>query len=155
MPIEVKVAGVWQADAAPEVKVSGVWNTCSEVNVKVAGVWETAYSGLSVSIDVNGRTNWRENLNCFGGAAFYTSGVNYEITASASYSSVGNWLDSGTASDVWIQWVRTGGTLSAWNSINPGTGRVMWLETQAPGPPSRHSYRFARDWKYLEEHLQG
>ncbi len=37
---------------------------------------------------------------------------------------------------------------------NPGTERVMWLETQAPGPPSRHSYRFARDWSYLEDRLE-
>ena len=29
---------------------------------------------------------------------------------------------------------------------NPGPGRVRWLETQAPQPPARHSYRFARDW---------
>jgi len=36
---------------------------------------------------------------------------------------------------------------------NPGDQRVRWLETQAPGPPSRHSYRFARDWKYLAERL--
>jgi quercetin dioxygenase-like cupin family protein len=28
---------------------------------------------------------------------------------------------------------------------------VRWLETQAPQPPARHSYRFARDWDYLEE----
>lgn len=33
---------------------------------------------------------------------------------------------------------------------NIGTGRVRWLETQAPQPPPRHSYRFARDWTYLE-----
>ncbi|MGZ8566646.1 MAG: cupin domain-containing protein [Actinomycetota bacterium] len=33
---------------------------------------------------------------------------------------------------------------------NAGDGRVRWLETQAPQPPPRHSYRFARDWKYLE-----
>lgn len=26
---------------------------------------------------------------------------------------------------------------------------VRWLETQAPQPPGRHSYRFARDWDYL------
>jgi quercetin dioxygenase-like cupin family protein len=26
---------------------------------------------------------------------------------------------------------------------------VRWLETQAPQPPSRHSYRFTRDWDYL------
>jgi quercetin dioxygenase-like cupin family protein len=32
---------------------------------------------------------------------------------------------------------------------NPGSGVVRWLETQAPQPPSRHSYRFARDWEYL------
>ncbi|MFG2005521.1 cupin domain-containing protein [Spirillospora sp. NPDC048911] len=30
---------------------------------------------------------------------------------------------------------------------NAGPGRVRWLETQAPQPPSRHSYRFARDWE--------
>jgi quercetin dioxygenase-like cupin family protein len=32
---------------------------------------------------------------------------------------------------------------------NPGPGKVRWLETQAPQPPSRYSYRFARDWEYL------
>jgi quercetin dioxygenase-like cupin family protein len=26
---------------------------------------------------------------------------------------------------------------------------VLWLETSAPGPPDRHSYRFERDWEYL------
>ena len=36
---------------------------------------------------------------------------------------------------------------------NLGVGRVRWLETQAPQPPSRHSYRFARDWHYLETAL--
>ena len=32
---------------------------------------------------------------------------------------------------------------------NVGDGPVRWLETQAPQPPPRHSYRFARDWDYL------
>lgn len=32
-------------------------------------------------------------------------------------------------------------------------GRVRWLETSAPGPPARHSYRFERDWAYLAERL--
>jgi quercetin dioxygenase-like cupin family protein len=36
---------------------------------------------------------------------------------------------------------------------NIGEGTVRWLETQAPQPPSRHSYRFARDWTYLENAL--
>lgn len=33
---------------------------------------------------------------------------------------------------------------------NPTDGKVRWLETQAPQPPARHSYRFARDWAYLD-----
>lgn len=36
---------------------------------------------------------------------------------------------------------------------NLGSGQVRWLETQAPQPPPRHSYRFARDWSYLENAL--
>jgi quercetin dioxygenase-like cupin family protein len=36
---------------------------------------------------------------------------------------------------------------------NIGDGTVRWLETQAPQPPPRHSYRFARDWTYLENAL--
>ena len=36
---------------------------------------------------------------------------------------------------------------------NVGQGVVRWLETQAPQPPGRHSYRFARDWTYLAERL--
>lgn len=30
---------------------------------------------------------------------------------------------------------------------------VRWLETSAPGPPPRHSYRHERDWSYLGERL--
>jgi quercetin dioxygenase-like cupin family protein len=36
---------------------------------------------------------------------------------------------------------------------NIGDGIVRWLETQAPQPPARHSYRFSRDWIYLENAL--
>ena len=36
---------------------------------------------------------------------------------------------------------------------NPADVPVRWLETQAPQPPGRHSYRFARDWKYLSDLL--
>ncbi|HET7279847.1 MAG TPA: cupin domain-containing protein [Dermatophilaceae bacterium] len=36
---------------------------------------------------------------------------------------------------------------------NVGNGPVRWLETQAPQPPGRHSYRFARDWDYLKQQL--
>jgi quercetin dioxygenase-like cupin family protein len=36
---------------------------------------------------------------------------------------------------------------------NLGDGPLRWLETQAPQPPARHSYRFARDWDYLRGRL--
>jgi quercetin dioxygenase-like cupin family protein len=36
---------------------------------------------------------------------------------------------------------------------NPADRPVRWLETQAPQPPSRHSYRFTRDWEHLRAAL--
>ena len=38
---------------------------------------------------------------------------------------------------------------------NVGEGIVRWLETQAPQPPPRYSFRFARDWAYLQDELAG
>ncbi len=34
---------------------------------------------------------------------------------------------------------------------NLGGGPLRWLETQSPQPPSRHAYRFTRDWDYLQK----
>jgi quercetin dioxygenase-like cupin family protein len=34
---------------------------------------------------------------------------------------------------------------------NTGGGRVRWIETQAPQPPERHSYRWVDHWKRFEE----
>jgi mannose-6-phosphate isomerase-like protein (cupin superfamily) len=34
--------------------------------------------------------------------------------------------------------------------FNTGEGRVRWIETQAPQPPARHSYRWVDQWKRLE-----
>lgn len=129
MTTKINVAGVWK-EPTPSINVAGVWKSPDNIKINVAGTWKEVYTSLSVSIDVNGRTNTRENANCYAGAQFATSGINYEITASAGYANVGTWLDAGTASDVWVQWVRTGGTLGAWNSINPGTGRVQVSTTR-------------------------
>jgi quercetin dioxygenase-like cupin family protein len=38
---------------------------------------------------------------------------------------------------------------------NTSGKRVRWLETSAPGPPDRHSYRFNRDWDYFRSKLSG
>ena len=37
---------------------------------------------------------------------------------------------------------------------NATGGPLRWLETQAPQPPARHSYRFGRDWAYLTQALE-
>jgi quercetin dioxygenase-like cupin family protein len=34
---------------------------------------------------------------------------------------------------------------------NDGPARVRWIETQAPQPPARHSYRWLDTWKAIEE----
>jgi quercetin dioxygenase-like cupin family protein len=43
------------------------------------------------------------------------------------------------------------GCIHAFHETQGGT--VKWLETSAPGPPDRHSYRFERDWDYLREKI--
>ncbi len=43
------------------------------------------------------------------------------------------------------------GTIHAFYEVKGGT--VLWLETSAPGPPDRHSYRFSRDWEYLADRV--
>ena len=45
------------------------------------------------------------------------------------------------------------GCIHAFYEVSGGT--VKWLETSAPGPPDRHSYRFERDWEYLAERVGG
>jgi quercetin dioxygenase-like cupin family protein len=36
--------------------------------------------------------------------------------------------------------------------FNTGNGRVRWIETQAPQPPERHSYRWVDHWRRFEQH---
>jgi quercetin dioxygenase-like cupin family protein len=38
---------------------------------------------------------------------------------------------------------------------NTSDAKVRWLETQAPQLPANYSYRFNRDWDYLQERLSG
>ena len=49
-----------------------------------------------------------------------------------------------------VFWTGVGCIHAFWN--NSG-GKVRWLETQAPQLPPNYSYRFNRDWDYLEERL--
>jgi mannose-6-phosphate isomerase-like protein (cupin superfamily) len=45
-----------------------------------------------------------------------------------------------------VFWTGVGSVHAFYNTSN---ANVRWLETQAPQPPTQHSYRFDRDWEYL------
>ena len=38
--------------------------------------------------------------------------------------------------------------------FNTGSGRVRWIETQAPQPPARHAYRWIGSWERFERDLR-
>jgi quercetin dioxygenase-like cupin family protein len=50
-----------------------------------------------------------------------------------------------------VFWTGVGCIHAFWNRTDR---RVRWLETQAPQPPARHSYRFNRDWEYLQSRIE-
>ena len=50
-----------------------------------------------------------------------------------------------------VFWTGVGCIHAFYNTRGNG---VRWLETSAPGPPDRHSYRFNRDWDYLVSRLE-
>jgi quercetin dioxygenase-like cupin family protein len=43
------------------------------------------------------------------------------------------------------------GVGAAHGFFNTGNGRVRWIETQAPQPPERHSYRWVDHWRRFEQ----
>lgn len=49
-----------------------------------------------------------------------------------------------------VFWTGVGCTHAFYNESGR---RVRWLETASPQPPVRHSYRFERDWNYLEHQI--
>ena len=61
---------------------------------------------------------------CYVGLAFYTTGLEYEYNSSGSITNSVTWLTAGSASDVWIMWTRTGGSLSDWDSLGGGYNNV-------------------------------
>jgi hypothetical protein len=122
MSTKINVAGVWKSPT-PKINVAGTWKAPS-IKINVAGTWKSVYSPLAVNIAVNGRFNTRLNNTCYAGAYFTSSNFQYEYTATAGGSSLGNYVTTGSTSDVWLQWTRTGGTLSDWNSLDAGDGRV-------------------------------
>ena len=116
-----------------------------------------AYSGISVKMLVD-RVFGADHLTMFtvdyevGGAAqvhdhpfeetyFFLAG-----DAEAELEGVPHRLRPGD-----VVFAGVGSTHGFWND---GPGRVRWIETQAPQPPARNSYRWSPIWKKLEDEYQ-
>jgi hypothetical protein len=80
---------------------------------RAIGFWAPTVAGLSVSATANGDAN-TNNGTCYVGVQFNSSGVEYERNASTGAYNIsqGNWLVSGTAAEVWVEFIRTAGAAS-------------------------------------------
>lgn len=114
------------------------------------------YSGISVKMmvdsdlgaDLSTMFMVQYEQGGFAGAHDHPLEETYQILAGeveATFDGVTYQLSPGD-----VAWAGVG-CVHAFRNI--GDGQVRWLETQAPQPPPRHSYRFARDWSYLENAL--
>jgi|SRR5210317_665698 len=87
------------------------------------GIWKPLYpeieQGEVVNATANGDTNYEWYLDqsyCYAGAQFRASGAEYECDSTGSWISyVGDWLTSGSSSNVWVAFTRTAG-ITAWDS---------------------------------------
>ena len=87
-------------------------------------------SGPVVSPSGSGVTRLSSNNPTYAGVQYNTSGIEYAnaTAGTASYTvSRGNWLDSGTTSEVWLERTLNSGTLSG---SDPGAGRHAMTSTR-------------------------
>ena len=92
------------------------------------GFW-AADDGPVVDALANGDTNITFGSDCWVGPLFKTSGLEYELTpAGADGSSVNTWLTSGSNSDVWVEFIRTGGTETQFVGLNNATRYRLSVE---------------------------
>ena len=112
------------------------------------------YSGISVKMLVD---------RVFGAQLLTMFTVDYEPGGSAQvhdhpFEETYFFLDGEVEAELdgKVRTVRAGdvvfsGVGSTHGFFNNGTGRVRWIETQAPQPPDRHSYRWVDHWKRFEQ----
>lgn len=124
MSTKINVSGVWK-EPTTKINVAGVWKTPTSVKINVAGTWkEVGTVAPTTNMRADGATNSRLDNACYAGCAFYTTGTEYEYNSAGSLTLAHTWLTAGSASDVWIMWTRTGGTLSDWDSLGGGYNNV-------------------------------
>jgi quercetin dioxygenase-like cupin family protein len=112
------------------------------------------YSGISVKMLVD---------RVFGAELLTMFTVDYEPGGSAQvhdhpFEETYFFLDGEISAELdgQLHTVRAGdvvfsGVGSTHGFFNDGPGRVRWIETQAPQPPDRHSYRWVDHWKRFEQ----
>jgi hypothetical protein len=87
--------------------------------------WKAAGGGSpTVSADGTGYTNSRGiGGDCWVGLEFNTDGEEYRILAGGATSgtSQGTWLDSGSASDVWVEFLYSSGSAGQWDGFSNST----------------------------------
>lgn len=78
--------------------------------------------GPRVEIQADGRSNYRYGSICYTGERFYTTGIEYETTATNGTFSKGDWLFLGSSSDYYIEYTRTSGYTGGFNSTSKTSG---------------------------------
>lgn len=123
MTFHVRVAGTWEEVTEPSIRPSGSYVPVETIHVRVAGVWEEVFTATDpplVSASANGAINAEQTppSSVTVGVKFDTDGDEYEYLAGGAFTNVGQWLDQGTSAQVWVEFLRTGGTQSKWDNRN-------------------------------------
>jgi len=98
-----------------------------------AGAIYAAEGSASPEVDATAGNDSNVNFNnpCAVGIEFNTSGSEYNCTNGGTFSTyIGEWLTSGDAEDVWVEFTRTSGTESKWDLHNNGQ-RYQLSSTQS------------------------
>lgn len=102
------------------IKVGSTWKTPNEIHIKVGSTWKKVWPGVAVSALANGDYNSASSGTVYVGVKFDPDGNEYERNANGSYgASLGAWLDAGSASQVWVEYIKNSGT--SFTGKTPGT----------------------------------
>lgn len=100
------------------------WNEKMHFYNGIVSAWQPLYpSGPQVSLNPDDKLNLNSNSTCYAGVQYYTNGTEFATSPSGSWNRArGDWLDSGSNNDVWIERTINSGSL---NSSDPGAGRFQ------------------------------
>lgn len=123
MPVQINIGGTWKTIDTASINVGGTWKTPDTISINVGGTWKQIWPSPATSATADGDTNYVYDATCYVGVEFNTSGVEWELAATTGNASVnmGNWLDAGASSEVWVEFIRTGGTKSQFVGLSNST----------------------------------